>query len=346
MNYKKIKFISIFFLFSFNFFNLYPSTPGPISSCQTLDTPGVYTLTDNVTAGICFTITSNDVYLNCDDYTITPTSVGVYMTSSYNNLSVANCNIKGNQAFSVYGFYLVPVSGTSNYNLIENISFSNVIFQGLQIEKTDDSTFRNINLYNTTSRGIYLSQSDYNNFSNLYLRNISTYGATIRFSGNNKFDNFTIIGDSTSTGIIYTISSNNNIFNNITFYNLSIGIDLFDGAFSNYLNNSYIDESVIIPINFNAYFTGFLNNTFSNSYLGNFSAITSYNWTDTPSLFYDNTFLSGTVPSNECFDNLNLTCNIPYPVISLAIPTQNSAFPIQGLFSIMLSLFLIGLFLR
>jgi len=180
------------------------STPGFISSCQELDTSGIYTLTAGVSSsGNCFNINVSDVELDCAGFTITygntSTGIGINVSSSsaLTNVTVKNCNIiKG-----------TTVSNSDNY--------------GIRLFDTSLSVIKNNTISTngtSTNLGILLDSSSNNNITGT---NISPSGSTfnnrgISLQSNANFN--TISGVTISTngtggnnGIFLSSSSNNNI---------------------------------------------------------------------------------------------------------------------------------------
>src|SRR3989344_6574779 len=71
------------------------STPGNINICQTLDTAGTYTLTQNVnSSGTCFIIATNNIILNGQGYLInyssSATGYGIKKTEFIKILVIEN----------------------------------------------------------------------------------------------------------------------------------------------------------------------------------------------------------------------------------------------------------------
>ena len=108
-------------LFAFVFIYMISSVYSvDISSCQTISSAGDYILTQNLSnTSTCITITTSNVNLNCNGYTISgdggASDYGIKIDGEaydYNNIS--NCNLSN---FG-YGVYL----GYGDYNKFENLS--------------------------------------------------------------------------------------------------------------------------------------------------------------------------------------------------------------------------------
>jgi hypothetical protein len=336
----KISYFLLLFLFSL--YQGYSSTPGPIASCQTLDTAGVYTLTDNISGAICFTIASSDMVIDCDDYTITSNSRSFYFSGlSYDNLSIINCNI-----ITTGGYGIHFNSFGSDYNLFENVTIFNSGI-GISVSFVEYSNFNNINIYNGLSGFDIRQGSNNNNFSNIYIENITTEGISFVSSDRNNFNSVIINGSLSGTGITYPTSGDFTYFNDTSLYNLDTGL-YFYGSGNNVLDNSYIDDTVDSPINFTSLsFFSANSNNFTNSYLSNFSNIFSNDWTKSVSTFQDNTYLSGSIINGGCFDfPTNGTCENTSLVESLSIETTQSNFPLNSYTSLLILLISVLLYFK
>ncbi|MDB4303882.1 right-handed parallel beta-helix repeat-containing protein, partial [Desulfosarcina sp.] len=151
-----------------------PLTPTLYSSlsCGTLDQANtVYTMSSNLTStGTCFTITAENVTLDCSGYTITgdnqSNSYGIY--SNQYNTTIQNCNIE-NFDDTIY------FDGASN-SLIENVN-ATTTYSGatnIVLESSTDNQLNNIRTNATQGRGIVIT-------SNSHRTNIT--GLTV-FGGN------------------------------------------------------------------------------------------------------------------------------------------------------------------
>lgn len=151
------------------------------SSCGSLSSPGIYTIIQNVSnGGTCIIISSNNVTLDCQGYTINyATSTQGYgvINSGYNRTTVKNCVIQKRSGFNStnHGIYF---SGNANGTIYNNAISTN---------GTNDND------------GIFLSSSNTNNVTD---NTIITSGS----GGNNV--GILLSGTNLSNNLIY-----NNIIN-------------------------------------------------------------------------------------------------------------------------------------
>ncbi len=171
--------------------------------CGTLsDSNTVYTLTKNVTSsGTCFTISAENVTLDCNDYWINygaEGSSGYGISASSDGVYVKNCNvIDGNFSGSTGRRGIVYAN--LNHGIIEN-TFVNVSKSfGIRVEGSTNITLTNNTAYtySDNTEGIYLV-----NLHNSYLENNTGIskgdsGYFISSSSNNTFVN--LIGESISS---------------------------------------------------------------------------------------------------------------------------------------------------
>jgi len=193
----------------------------------------------------------------------------------------------------------------------------------------------------SSSTGYYFNGADNNQIINSSSSVEGAARAIYLFSGNNNsFENFYVDG-----GIIRLFTSHNNTFNNLTGSVSGAGFTFDSVSTGNLIINSNITDAAFIS--FGA--SGAYNNTFQNSYLGDFTSITSSNWNNTPQFFYDNTYESGTIINGGCFDYpYNNTCESAAPPQGSSQTTSSGGvLPSFGTMSILLVCIILffGLFL-
>jgi parallel beta-helix repeat protein len=170
----------------------------------------------------CFTITANDVTLDCDGFTINysifggANERGVYATSK-SNVTIKNCNI---------------VDG--NWSAAES---TNLYRDGIYYLTVTDSFILNTNVsvYGNASNGIYLYTSSNNNLTSNTGTSNSSYGIHIRTASDN---NILISNTGTSTsgvGFHLNAASNNILTSNTGTSNSSYGFYLSSSS-----NNGFI----------------------------------------------------------------------------------------------------------
>jgi len=152
-----------------------------LSACQNLSTPGKhYRLTQDVqNDSTCFTITADNITLDCDGYQITgnETPTGDFSYSGFNitntlNTTINNCTIIN----FTYGIYM--------YNA--NVSY-----------------LTNLTVINNTGSGIYLTDSHNNTIKTSTIKDNPGYGVIFYNMGNNNiFENNTFSNMYSSGDII------------------------------------------------------------------------------------------------------------------------------------------------
>jgi hypothetical protein len=323
------------------FLNSYSLTN--MNSCQDISSPDYYNITNNLSIGtICSIITSSNVTINCNNYTVDGiSSAAFYINGNFNNISILNCNFNNLvQSAIVVNSDIIP---GSNYFRFENISISNSN-GGISIDNLDSTNFTNIKIINSSNvnGAMIIQSSKYNNFKNIELINSTSYGLNIYYSQNSLFENILIRGDNLSKGIYFDWISSQNVMDNLTIINTLEGI-----VFEDSQNNNFTNINLTVLNNSIIFNTGLvhLKNIFKDSYLGNFSKIISSDWNKSNSLFYDNTYLAGTYPLDKCFNVTLSICDIPFPIFSNYQIETTSVLPSQSFFSIILSMILLFIFL-
>lgn len=249
----------------------------------------------------------------------------------------------------------------SNYNSGDcfDIETTNFTFdcQGHIIDGTDTAPSSGIHFFSFNSNNVSAKNCIITDFN---------HGVDFHFASNNTILNMTLTGNLASgirhwfsSGPNYVINSSisSNLYGvyffgfneNQHYFNTNISENSNGIAFAgNYeSNNTFTNISLVNNTNYEIIFAPSIfnttNTTFQDSYLGNFSKIENSNWSLNTAFFYDNTFLSDTAPTNECFDLENTTCNVPFPaIISIS---ESSLFPIQGVFSLIILSFSLLFFL-
>ena len=245
-----------------------------------------YYLMNNVsTTGNCFTVSANNITLDCGGKTITGNNayggkaVGI---SAYHNVTVKNCRMT-TITYGVYGANSLGLNITNN--TMYDSGECDASAWGIYFSSVNNSYIKNNNItnmfgaafddkcwfYGDAGGGIYLTKSNDNllsdnNLNGKYVTGISgaDYGISLEVgSNNNTITNITSY--SNSVGILLGTSSNN-IVTNITSYSNSKGVSIVSGANSNQIFNINSHSNTQYGISIAYTFLNILrNNTMSNN---------------------------------------------------------------------------------
>ncbi|VVB73677.1 Periplasmic copper-binding protein (NosD) [uncultured archaeon] len=145
----------------------------------------IYTLTsDIVSNNVCFTITADDVTLDCDGHMITAAGNGIDITGQH--ATIKNCNIVAD-GFGIF------FNGASYGTIENNTASSNGIF-GIYLTSSSDNTFTNNNISSTIHIGAYIESSSGNTFISNTISGISRGISLYANSNSNTFISNTISG--------------------------------------------------------------------------------------------------------------------------------------------------------
>ena len=243
----------------------------PSQTCQNLNTVNqYYQMFGSIAnhASSCFNITADNVTLDCVGYSIDGaggigTDIGVNVSNSADNITIANCTIQefgtslrlgvnsdgnmivNNTISSVA--YAVYLAASDNNNIVNNTITSTQNY-ALTIDTSSGNTFTNNSITANPAvadDAITMTSSDSNTFRN----NTVIGGTGVGDSGveigtgcdNNKFINSTIRG---YRGVYANTAGTGNIFYNSTIIGLtSSGVYLNSGAIT-FLNCSYASAYV------------------------------------------------------------------------------------------------------
>jgi len=159
-------------------------------------------LTQNITVnGTCFTVTADNVQIDCNGYQIVGNGAGsgIYF-SGRTGTTIKNCHLEN----FANGIYAVSSSGTT-------INATNITdtTEGIYFSQGTDSTIINNYLYGN-SRGIYFtSTSTGTNISGNYIYSNSQWGAYFESSGSNTIYN----NNFTNTNNAFSDASSSNDWN-------------------------------------------------------------------------------------------------------------------------------------
>ena len=251
-----------------------------LSSCRSITSPGVYTMTSNLNGTqipqtVCFNITTSNVELNCNGLSISNNSLGftgIYAANIF-NITVKNCTVvtnssgygirfdyvnnsfitKDRPSGSYYGIYVY--SGINN-TLTRNYLVSNQY--GIVLNSTSNNTLLN-NYASSGNRGNLIYGSNYNQIINSTTSD-NSIGFYLDSSSRNYLFNLT--SDSNSLTGIWIDSSHYNNFSN-----LSANTNSFFGIYmQNSWNNTLSNINLISNTYSGASVDSSINNTFNNIY--------------------------------------------------------------------------------
>ncbi len=195
---------------------VFASTPGDISTCQIIDTPGTYNLTTNITniTANCFAIYSSNVTLNGNGRLIEGTNtLGMMGVTVYNssNVTVRNLKIKNFGGCTTgCGGQGMAVWNTSN-STFSNLEFINNVYMGASIYRSSNVALTDSNISGSTSYGIsLLSNYSPNQINNIRV-NGGAYGIFIGDTNSALLNNIYV--SNTSEGITLVDSNRNTITN-------------------------------------------------------------------------------------------------------------------------------------
>lgn len=272
------------------------STPGNISSCQVLDTSGLYALNrsllnNNVTS-FCFNITASHVSLDCQGFSVSNSSLSsVLVYSERINTTVRNCNLTLTQGNLDTGISFFNANNSRIINntvnsffrgiqvryspstLIENNTYLFLAAsngnQGIFVEEGVNYTIRNNTLLtpsgteNGLEMGIYVSTINYSVVTgNFFTKNIFNRGLYLLEAGNMTVSNNVFINNS---GVnIYPYRLSNSIVDYNRIENVSAGEAFYPSANVNvtYAHNTIIRSTGMLFEDEASYDLNFTNNTF------------------------------------------------------------------------------------
>jgi parallel beta-helix repeat protein len=193
-----------------------------LSQCGTITNNII--LTQNLTvSGTCFTITADNVQIDCNDYQIVGGGAGsgIYF-SGRSGITIQNCHLEN----FANGVYAISSSGT-----IINATNITDTTEGIYFSQSTNSIVTNNYLYGN-SRGIYFtSSSTGTNISANYIYSNSQWGAYFESSGSNTIYN----NNFTNTNNAFSDASSSNDWN--VSYNGSTSIIGSGAGGGNYWSN-------------------------------------------------------------------------------------------------------------
>jgi len=274
------------------------------TECKTLSSSGYYNLQNNVTStGTCFTISAENVTLDCNNYWINFSTGGANNTrgvySTQFNTTVKNCNIvDGNwstiQSTARRGIYFYQATNGTIENNFVNVSSDRAIY----VYRTNNTFFFNNTGISKGSYGIGLNDVCFNN----------------------TLINNTAVSNTDYAFYLDTSSYNNLIGNNFTSSTAS-GAYIYDN--SNY--NNFVSNNIASDTSYALYVRSSYNNFTSNTVKSSATAIRIY--ASNYSLLENNTGISNTSQGITLITstNNNLTNNFGFSNYSYGIYLDDSS---------------------
>jgi parallel beta-helix repeat protein len=188
----------------------YPLTPVGYIACGGTTqevTTNITLVSDLTTTGTCFTVTADNVTLDCDGHSIVGDKTGLdngVKADSVQNITIKNCDI-------------------TNF------------YRAILIDSSDECLVINNNLSNSTYYGVRVSNGDRNNINNNSINNCSNSGFSI-FSAEGNIVSGNTISDNDLGLEVGGSASNNSIYNNN--FNNTINVQDTSGE-TNYWNTTY-----------------------------------------------------------------------------------------------------------
>lgn len=286
------------------------STPGNVSSCQALDTSGVYTLNrslvnENVTSA-CFNVTAAHVELDCQGFLIRNTTLqGIGVYSARINTTVRNCNITMSSSGTIiYGIQFF----SANNSLITNVTLTSNGGIGAYILSTFSTTINSLKVISNTE-GLRLESSNNNTLINITSTS-NLNGLTLSASSGNTVTNVTTSLSNSGVnqaGLSLTAGSSNNTLSFINASSNNVGLSV---SSSTSINNTVL-SSIFFSNDNMGLSVGSSSNTFSNLtfvsnsrgiLVGSIGSPTSYNILSNLSLYSSS---EGIVFQDGSYNNLS-----------------------------------------
>jgi cysteine-rich repeat protein len=226
-------------------------TIGELSSCVALSNPGNYTLVNDL-SGLtdnCFVINSNGIVIDFNGHTISGTGVagkwGVNI-NGYNQTTIKNGTITGfGSELSGGGAILLQNTILNN---VQDMNLSNNGDLGIKMETASNNTISDIIAKNNGQSPLRIdSGSSYNVITNFDAESSTSSGYGIFLSGssnNNIVRDSIFSGYSNNQGI--SLSSDNNLFDNLTLNNNNYGIQIGSATGNTFLNLNIIGNTIPI----------------------------------------------------------------------------------------------------
>jgi len=214
-----------------------------ISGCTQINTPGQYTLNQDIidsSTSQCMRINADNVVLDCQNHVIDSDGTAYYGIYSYNrkNIEIKNCVVK---EWNQYNIYFQSVHDSR----MVNVESSGSSFYGIYLHSSSGNTLESVTSNHNKYYGIYLYSSSGNTLESVTSNHNKYYGIYLHSSSGNIITKSSFINNSNGGMYIYSSVSNTNpnlIYNN--YFNNSQNI--YANVYLNNLNTSVASGTNII----------------------------------------------------------------------------------------------------
>ena len=248
--------------------------PAPITSS------GTYTQTQNYvgapndarpvpSAHTCVNIAASNVVYDCNGYNIsnngTLVSYGIFVNSSYSNITIQNCP-------RIYYYYFDSDSAGIMLYRAQNISIRNVTLfrnsDGLNIYRGKNITIFYSFAINNSDNGFYAEATNLSNFNNNYAYNNTDYGFLIGGTGNTIRRAISHGNGGTGIRVGTSIGGTGDLYESSSYDNGGTGIEVNSGGVDGlnvYNNTAYNNSGYGFELAFGSYYNNVFNNTADNN---------------------------------------------------------------------------------
>ncbi|MCK5063394.1 MAG: right-handed parallel beta-helix repeat-containing protein, partial [Candidatus Aenigmarchaeota archaeon] len=269
-----------------------------ISACGALSTVNaVYTLTSSVSsAGTCFTVTNDNITLDCDGYNITYAQTlegyAFYNTGGYDSVKIKNCNIDQPGTGPANSHAIYYWTGNNGEILNNNIDVRQSNCDGIYIRSSDSNLISENNIITRWGDGINIFSSLWTDIENNVINTLDADTIYLLSSARSNIINNNIISIGFGNAIYLGSSNINTIINN----NVTV---------TGVLNRAIYVESSTSNIIYNNLFNSSTPFTFGGSILIN-------NWNTTKQagtrIYSDGTQIGGNYWTNPTKTGYSDTC--------------------------------------
>ncbi len=145
----------------------------PITSCQSLATPGTYVLLNDIvaTASPCFSFDADSITLDCNGHLIdgnNSASVAVHINGR-NGAILRECRMEG---FTDPSRHTIEIDSSNNVSILNNILRNNAGIMGRRFDSSSTNVLVSGNTFNST----YVKRIDYDNFTYLQGAGLEAFG--------------------------------------------------------------------------------------------------------------------------------------------------------------------------